>query len=84
MKWMVIYRPSAKRELAEIWLNAGDKQFVTDEADSVDQILGRDPSTAGESREGVMRLLIEPPLAVVFDVRHDDRIVEVWHVKEWR
>ena len=84
MKWTVIYRPSAKSELAELWLNAGDKQTVTNAADAIDQILARDPSTAGESREEGMRILIEAPLAVVFDVRQDDRIAEVWHVKEWR
>ena len=51
MKWTVVYRPDAANELAAIWLNAADRQAVTDAANSIDEQLARGPSNAGESRK---------------------------------
>ena len=84
MKWTVIYRPAAKRRLATLWLDAVNKQEVTDAADLIDQVLLTSPLTAGESREGNTRLLIVPPLAVLFDVYPDDRLVDVVYVQKCR
>ena len=83
MKWTVIFQPSAKDELASLWLNSTDRKAVADAADAIDQILRTNPLAAGESRDGDMRLLIEPPLAVLFDVEADDRKVTVWLVRRW-
>lgn len=84
MKWTVTYLPSAKDDLATIWINALDRKAVANSAHSIDQLLGTNPLKSGESWSGEMRLLIEPPLAVLFDVQTDDRKVVVWYVREWK
>jgi hypothetical protein len=84
MKWTVSYRPTAKDRLATLWLDAANKREITSAADLIDRILLRSPLTAGESREGNSRLLIVPPLSVVFDVYPDDRLVDVLYIQEWR
>jgi hypothetical protein len=43
--------------------------------------LERKPSAAGESRGGTVRILIEPPLAVHFEVVEDDVTVYVLAVR---
>ncbi len=83
MKWTVVYQPSARNELAELWLNCDSKQALADAADKIDRALSSNPFSAGESRSGDFRILIESPLAVVFDVNPQDMLVTVWHVKEW-
>jgi hypothetical protein len=80
MTWTVAYRPSAKDELAELWLATPDRHALTLAADEVDRLLRIDPLNCGESRDGAMRLLIMPPLAVFFDVSSDDRMVIIWNV----
>jgi hypothetical protein len=84
MKWTVIYRPSAKSQLASLWMQAVDREAVARAANSADREFATAPLTAGESREGNQRILIEPPLAFLFDVNDQDRTVLVWSVTEWR
>jgi hypothetical protein len=57
MKWTATCRPSAQDDLARIWLNAADKQSVTDAADEIDRMLATDPRNAGESRDGSTRII---------------------------
>ena len=83
MKWTVTYRPSADDQLAELWLNATDRQAVARSSNAIARQLAADPLIAGESREGNLRILIEPPLAVIYDVSESDRLVAVWSVTEW-
>jgi plasmid stabilization system protein ParE len=80
MKWTVIYRPSAIKDLAEIWEATPERQAVTAAADEIDRLLSNSPTMAGESREGSTRLLIVPPLSAVFDVAPDDMQVFVWRI----
>lgn len=40
MKWTVTYLPSAKDDLATIWINALDRKAVTNSANSIDHLLG--------------------------------------------
>jgi hypothetical protein len=84
MNWTVVYRPSANDELANIWMDALDRQAVSQAANSIEKQLGSDPLLAGESREENMRVIIEPPLAIHYDVVPDDKLVTVWYVREWR
>jgi hypothetical protein len=80
MKWTVIYRPDAADELAAVWLRAANRQAVADAANAIDQQLGTEPDTAGESREGNSRILCEGELTVLFDVNEQDRTETVWGV----
>jgi hypothetical protein len=82
MKYTVAYKPSAEQELADLWTTAPDRAAVTAAANRIDVLLGRDPYTPSESREGATRILFVPPLAVLFEVSEDDRYVDVLTV--WR
>ena len=81
MKYTVTWKPSVKQRLADIWMTAPDRRAVTTTADSIDKLLQVDPMDQGESRSGTTRILIVLPLAVVYDVRHEDRLVEVLSVR---
>ncbi len=72
-----------EQELAQIWLNAPDRQAVTEAAYEIDRLLTRDPLNAGESREGNTRILIVEPLAVYYDVILDDHRVLIWQIWRW-
>lgn len=84
MKWTVVYQPSANDDLAEIWMNSVDRQAVSDAIDAVEAELARMPLEIGESRAGNMRLIIQPPLLMFYDVVPDDLRVTVWHIRKVR
>jgi hypothetical protein len=72
-----------EQDLAELWVNASDRQAVTDAANLIDRLLTKDPLNVGESRDGNTRILIVPPLAVYYDVILDDHRVLIWQVWRW-
>jgi hypothetical protein len=63
--------------------DAQDRQAVTTAANAMDQLLRTNPETRGESRVGAERVLIVPPLIVVFEVQEDDRFVMVLSVRDF-
>jgi len=77
MRFTVVWFPSAQARLTELWLSASDKQRVTDAANRIDKLLAADPLGIGESRTAKVRLLVELPLAVYYQVSLDDMKVEV-------
>jgi hypothetical protein len=70
-------------DLAAIWLNAADRQAVTDAANEIEGLLKYNRLTVGEAREGNTRILIVQPLAVYFDVIIDDCRVVLWQLWRW-
>lgn len=82
--WTVTYSRSAQDELADVWLNAPDKQAVTQAANELDRLIRIDPMSAGEARAGGTRIAIQRPLAMEFDVLPDDRLVNVLAIRHWR
>jgi plasmid stabilization system protein ParE len=82
MNHTVIWRPSAAARLAELWISASDREAVSAAADEIDAKLRTDPASQGESRWDATRILINPPLAIYFDVAEHDRLAIVWAV--WR
>jgi hypothetical protein len=82
MKYTVVWIPSALSELADLWNHAHNRQEITDAADTIDSILRANPYVDSESREGNLRILFVPPLAVLFDVSDPDYLVTVRAV--WR
>ena len=82
MKYTVTGRPTAARSLSEIWLDSSDRLGVTDAADGIDSVLAICPHEQGEERSEGTRILILPPLAIVYEVSDDDRRVTVLSVKE--
>jgi len=61
MKWTVYCVKQAGDDLADIWLNAVDRQSITNAADAVEAELRRAPESAGESRFGNRRILFCSP-----------------------
>lgn len=69
-------------ELATVWNDAEDRDEVTAASDEIDRQLAAMPTSAGESRDGNVRILFVGPLAVDFEVIEDDCMVTVLAV--WR
>jgi hypothetical protein len=84
MKWTVVWRPPTEDNLADLWVDASDRNAISQAADTIDQILRSDPYAFGESRSGNTRILIIEPLAVVYDVLPDDCLVMVTSVRLYK
>jgi len=84
MKYTVTWRASAEQKLTQMWLEGRDREAINDATTQIEQILGTDPLNAGESRSGNYRVLVEDPLAVVFSVWPQDRLVKVVEVSRTR
>jgi plasmid stabilization system protein ParE len=82
MIFTVIWKKTAENDLATIWTSAVNRRAVARAADMVDAELRRDGHTKGESRSGEDRVLIVPPLGVLFEARESDRTIEVLSVWE--
>ncbi len=77
MKCTVGWTPHAELELTRMWLSANDRAALTRAVEQIEVCLATDPEHAGESRVANLRIMIEPPVGVVFSVRPDDRLVKV-------
>lgn len=82
MTWRVGFKKSAEDELAEIWMRAPDRQAVTASANHIEQMLRDDPWGCGESRGGSLHVVIEEPLAALYEIDDEDYFVHV--LKVWR
>jgi hypothetical protein len=80
MIFTVIWLPATEQELAALWLDATTRSRITVAADNIDRLLRRNADQVGESREKDQRILFEDPLAVLYRVKEQDRLVEVIHV----
>ena len=81
MTFFVNWKQIACDRVAEIWLAAPDRARVTASVNEIDSLLRRSPQTAGEQRDGAIRLVVVDPLAVVFEVNPDDLRVDVLEVR---
>ena len=80
MKYTVVNAPVADHQLADIWLNAADRQSVADAFNRIESSLKYDAPLKGREHPGGWRGLIVPPLAVTFRVSEDDRLVRILSV----
>jgi len=81
MKYTVVWKPSVRDRLAEMWIDAPDRRAVSDAAHRIDQLLQEGPADRGESRDEGTRILVELPLAVVYEIAEDDRLVQVLAIR---
>ena len=78
MSYSVVWTPSAENDLAAAWVASPDHNGITTAAEQIEARLRVDPLRTGESRESnVSRVVILPPLAVLFEVVEDDKRVFV-------
>jgi hypothetical protein len=82
MKYEVVWRPVAEGWLADLWAAGPDRAAVAAAANEIDHVLASRPWDAGEARAGTTRILIEEPLAILYEVVEDDRRVYV--LDAWR
>jgi hypothetical protein len=74
--YTVVWHQDSLNELAEIWAAAAERATVTDSVVRIDRVLRFDPAVKGVDFYGD-RLLVVVPLAVVYTIREQDRVVEV-------
>ena len=85
MKYTVVWLKAAQDLLAILWMNAVDRQEVTDAANVIDAQLRRDPYAYSESRgDDNQRILLFPPLGIAFEVSDADCLVTVYAVWQFK
>ena len=80
MNYTVLWVHEAEQELATLWMNEAERAAVAEAANEIDQRLRSNPDREGESRPHGHRVLFVAPLAVTFEVRPTDRVVQVLDV----
>ncbi len=81
MIFTVVWARSAEMRLAELHNNAGpDRQAVADASNTIDRELRTDPARKGYPY-GNYYLYSVSPLAVMFEINPDDRLVRVVAVR---
>ena len=83
MKYTVGWTGAALRELASEWIQAEDRAAVSAASNEIDRWLAEGPRDQGESRSGMVRIMLVRPLAVEFEIIEDDckvRVLAVWRV----
>lgn len=81
MKFTVVWKPAAERQLADIWLDAADRNDVTTASEEIEAALAMRPDEIGESRPLDCRIAFVLPLALTFRVMVANRLVEVVSVR---
>jgi hypothetical protein len=77
MNYTVVWTPTAEQDLAQLWIDADDRDALTSAANTIDVILRQDAHLRGEPLFDTVRTLYVPPLGVDFEVVEADRIVYV-------
>lgn len=77
MNFTVEWQPEAEDQLADLWASASDRAAVTDAARRIDRMLGHDPLSMGESRDGPVRVLFVSPLGVLYRIDEPAQMVRV-------
>jgi len=83
-RYTVVYSLMSLRRLAESWLdNPAVRQEIADASDEIEAALLDRPHAVGEPVSPRARLVVRPPLAVLFRILEEDRQVRVIHLKFW-
>jgi plasmid stabilization system protein ParE len=83
MKYQVIWTRHAEGELAQIWLDAIDRNAIANSARQIDAALARDPLSCGESRAHDKRIFFAGPLVVEFRTSDPDAQVHILSVRKY-
>lgn len=77
MRYTVVNTFVADHQLAEMWLNALDRQQVADAFDRIEAELRRNPHVVGREHPDGWRVVAAAPFVVAFIISEDDRLVKV-------
>jgi hypothetical protein len=80
VKYVVLWMPTAISSLADVWMSATDREAVTKSSQRLDILFAHHPLDIGESRDVDRRLVIDPPLQVLYRVLDSTMRVEVLSV----
>ena len=80
MKFKVVWRPLAERNLARLWVESDHRRLLADAANRLDAAMAERGDTFGESRSGSMRVAFSTPLGVLFEVAPEEGVVYVANV----
>lgn len=67
------------------WMQADDRNVITEAIEAIDRELARDPANAGESRPNGQRITFALPLGVRYRVYEAERrvlVVACWRVRK--
>jgi hypothetical protein len=82
LKYHVLWAKTAEDELADVWMQAVDKDAVSRAVAKIDRDIAANPQGLGESRESPNhRVHFEVPLGVRFDVhptRGEVLVLNLW------
>jgi hypothetical protein len=74
----VVWKKSAEDELAVLWVaHPQSRADLTNAANQIDTLLRRDPHLLGDPHTELTRILLVPPLGVIFQIAEPDRLVRV-------
>ncbi len=77
MIFIVTWTRHALRQFHDMWTTATDPDAVDDAVTRIDHAPTTDADQKGESREDDVRILFDPPLAVLFVADVDVGVVDV-------
>lgn len=83
MRYRVLWDPDAFRGLLRAWIAANEPEAGIRAFDEIEEAVSEDAHKKGESREGERRILIVPPLGVIFRARPDAGevlILDAWMI----
>jgi len=81
--YTVVWLREAEDQLAEIWLDAQNRQAVTSAQARIDAALASEPARKGMELSEGLRRLIDPPLKAYFEVDEGSHRVQVTAVIVW-
>ena len=76
-RYTVVWHHDARDELAQLWLDAENRNAVTLAASTIDRHLATDASDKGTAIPDNLRQLTVPPLRVRFAVSEPDRMLRI-------
>jgi hypothetical protein len=77
----VVWSAAELDQLAQVWMDANDRDAVTAAAADVDRKLTFNPEAKGESVHEGLRAIESQPLYVLYSVSEPDRLVRVVRVR---
>lgn len=80
-RFTVAWLRSAQDELLSLWLEAENRQEISNAGNGIDRELRHDADLKGTVRADGLRSLSISPLRVIFNVRENDRLVTVLRVR---
>ena len=83
MIWTVTYLPTAEAELTRLWLASSARNDLARASDEVERQLRSDPLHAGQELGDHYWIIVEGPVAVLYQVDEPDCRVSVKAVFDW-